>query len=153
MLTTHILRNIPRSKGNQTMNFGQFMEYNRNVFLKRWYRKCGGETSLKPFCKISKWGISLDQHSARLHSLFLLYVQVEGYQSILKLRCWPLTFTSSKAFRNKKSPGTSVAASFSPPFALPAMIFDEKYFSCYVLLTDQFHCLIVFLRYCAICIL
>ena len=30
----HILPNISRSKGNQTMKFGQLMEYNmRNIFL------------------------------------------------------------------------------------------------------------------------
>ena len=33
-ITTHILANILRSKGNQTMKFGQLIEYNmRNIFL------------------------------------------------------------------------------------------------------------------------
>ena len=35
-----------RSKGNQTMKFGQLLEYKmRNVFLEISHTKCGGETS------------------------------------------------------------------------------------------------------------
>ena len=46
----HILPNISRSKGNQTMKFGQLIEYNmRNIFLEKSYTKCGGETSPWPF--------------------------------------------------------------------------------------------------------
>ena len=38
----HILSNISRSKANQTMRFGQLIEYNvRNIFL----QKSGKETS------------------------------------------------------------------------------------------------------------
>ena len=33
---------ISRSKGNQTMKFGQLMEYNmRSIFLEKSYTKCG----------------------------------------------------------------------------------------------------------------
>ena len=33
---THMLPNISRSKGNQTMNFGQLIEYNmRNTFFEK----------------------------------------------------------------------------------------------------------------------
>ena len=33
-ITIHILSNIPRSKGNQTIKFGQLFEYNkRNIFV------------------------------------------------------------------------------------------------------------------------
>ena len=50
-----------RSKGNQTMKFGQLIEYNmRNTFLEKSYTKCGGETIPRPFSKISKLSISLD---------------------------------------------------------------------------------------------
>ena len=46
----HILGNILRSKGNQTMNFGQLIECNmRNIFLEKWYTKFGGEASPWPF--------------------------------------------------------------------------------------------------------
>ena len=34
----HILPNILRSKGNQTMKFGQLIRY-RNIFLRKSYRK------------------------------------------------------------------------------------------------------------------
>ena len=37
-ITTHILPNISRSKRNQTMKFGQLIEYNmRNTFLENSY--------------------------------------------------------------------------------------------------------------------
>ena len=40
------LLNISGSKGNQTMKFGQLLEYKmRNVFVEISYTKCGGETS------------------------------------------------------------------------------------------------------------
>ena len=35
-ITIQILPNIPRSKSNQTMKFGQLIEYNkRNIFLQK----------------------------------------------------------------------------------------------------------------------
>ena len=35
-IAIHILPNISRSRGNQTMKFGQLAEYNmRNIFLER----------------------------------------------------------------------------------------------------------------------
>ena len=79
LITIHILPNISRSKGNQTIKFGQLLEYSmRNIFLRKSYTKCGGEASPRPFK--SKLSISLDQQSEMLQSLFLLYVQVEVYQ-------------------------------------------------------------------------
>ena len=47
----HILANISRSKDNQTMKFGQLIEYNRNIFLEMSYIKCGTETIPDPFLK------------------------------------------------------------------------------------------------------
>ena len=47
----HILSNISRSKANQTMKFGQLIEYNtRNIFVEKSYRKCG-ELFPDPFLK------------------------------------------------------------------------------------------------------
>ena len=44
-ITMHILPNMSRSRGNQTMKFGQLIEFNiRNIFLEKPYKKCGGET-------------------------------------------------------------------------------------------------------------
>ena len=53
-ITIHILLNISRSKCNQTMNFGQLMEYRmRSNFLEKAYAKHGGETIPITFSKIS----------------------------------------------------------------------------------------------------
>ena len=56
----------------------------RNIFLEKSY--IGGEPIPRPFPEKSKLGISLDQQSEILCSLFLLYVLVEDYQNILKLK-------------------------------------------------------------------
>ena len=49
-IVKHILPNISRSKGNQTMKFGQLIDYDmRNIFLEKSHTKCGGETSPRPF--------------------------------------------------------------------------------------------------------
>ena len=87
----------------------------RNIFLEKSYRKRKGEPSLRAFYKKSKLSISLNQQPDILQSLFLLYVQVEVYQNILKLRCWPLVSTLYKAFlKNRNRSGTSLLTSFSP---------------------------------------
>ena len=101
------------------MKFGQLVEYNmRNIFLEKSCIKYGGRTSPRPFHKKSDLSISLDQHSDVLNSLFLLYVQVEGYLNILKLRCITLDFTSYKAFsKNKKRSGISPWTLFSAWFS------------------------------------
>ena len=44
-IAIHILPNISGGKGNETMKFGQLIEYNlRNTFLEKTYGKCRGET-------------------------------------------------------------------------------------------------------------
>ena len=61
-IVIHILPNISRSKGNQTIKFGQLIECNTsNIFLGKSSTKCGGETSLRPFSEKLKSSISLDQ--------------------------------------------------------------------------------------------
>ena len=58
----HILANISRCKNNQTIKFGQLIEYNmRNIFLEKSYTKYTGETIPRPFSKKLKFSISLDQ--------------------------------------------------------------------------------------------
>ena len=60
-IVIHILPNISQSKGNQTLNFGQLIEYNmRKIFLEKSYPKFGGETIHTSFSKKSKVSISLD---------------------------------------------------------------------------------------------
>ena len=58
----HILPNICRNKGNQTMKFGQLIEYNmRNIILVKSYTKCDGRTSPGPFSRKLKLSLSLDR--------------------------------------------------------------------------------------------
>ena len=58
----HILHNISRNTGNQTMKSGQLLEYNkRDIFLEKSYTKCGGKTIPRPFSGKSNLSISLDQ--------------------------------------------------------------------------------------------
>ena len=54
--------NISRSKDNQTVKFGQLIEYDmRNIFLEKSYTKCAGGTSPRPFSGKLKLSISLGQ--------------------------------------------------------------------------------------------
>ena len=72
-IAIHIFPNISSSKSNQTIKFGQLIEYNlRNIFLEKWYTNYGGETFPKPFFEKSKLSTSLGQYSKVLHILFLL---------------------------------------------------------------------------------
>ena len=49
-IAKHILPNISRSKSNQTMKFGELIEYNmKNIFFQKSNTKSGGETSPRPF--------------------------------------------------------------------------------------------------------
>ena len=58
----HILSYISRSKDNQTVKYGQLIEYNmRKILLEKAYPKCDGETSPKLFSRKSNLSISLDQ--------------------------------------------------------------------------------------------
>ena len=50
IIVIHVLPNISRSKGNQTIKFGQLIEYKiGNIFLEKSYTKCDGETIPTPF--------------------------------------------------------------------------------------------------------
>ena len=47
-ITIHILSKNLASKDNQTMRFGQLIEYQmRNIFLEKSCTKCNGETCLR----------------------------------------------------------------------------------------------------------
>ena len=61
-IAIHILPNISRSKGNQTMKFGQLIEYNmRNIFVEKSYTKYAGEIIPRPLTIKPKLSQSLDQ--------------------------------------------------------------------------------------------
>ena len=60
-MTSQTRSNIS-SKCNQTMKFGQLIEYYmKTMFLQKSYRKCGGKASPRPFYKKSKLSISHNQ--------------------------------------------------------------------------------------------
>ena len=70
----HILPNISRSKGNQTMKFDQSIECNmKHIFPEKSCKKCGGEASPRPFSEKLKLRISLDQQPKAFYGLLLLY--------------------------------------------------------------------------------
>ena len=61
-IAIQILPNISRSKRNQTIKFGQLIEYNmRNIFFEKSYTKCGEEAISRSFSKKSKFNTFLDQ--------------------------------------------------------------------------------------------
>ena len=58
---THVAQYL-RGKGNQTMTFGQLIEFNmRNIFVEKSYTKCDGEIIPRPFYTTSKLSICLGQ--------------------------------------------------------------------------------------------
>ena len=80
-IAIHILPYISRSKDNQTVKFGQSIEYNmRKIFPEKSYPKFGRETIPKPSFKKSKLNIILDQQSKVLHSLFVLYDKLKAVE-------------------------------------------------------------------------
>ena len=97
------MANISRSKGNQNIRFIQLTKYNiRNIFLEKSCSKGGWETSCRPLSKKLKLKKSLDKKSKVFYGLFLLYLQVDSYQNILKQECRPLGLTSYNNFSKKQ---------------------------------------------------
>ena len=93
-----IMFTIARRKDNQTMKFGLIEEYNtRNIFLENHIQNMMERLLPDPFMK-NQHRAYLWISSLKCNKFDLLYVQVEVYQNILKLRCWPLAFTLHKAF-------------------------------------------------------
>ena len=67
IIAIRTLPNISRSKGIQTMKFGQLIEFNmRNIILEKSYEKCAGEAGPRSFYKKSKSSISLVQQCEML---------------------------------------------------------------------------------------
>ena len=58
ILAIHVLVNISKSKRNQTMKFGQLIEFNmKNIFVEKTFTKCVEKTSPTPLSKKSKLSI------------------------------------------------------------------------------------------------
>ena len=70
----------------------------KNIFAKKPYTKCVGEIIPRPFSKISKLIISLDQSSKVLYSLFLSYAKMR----LSKYIETKLQTTHIKLFKNAK---------------------------------------------------
>ena len=61
-IAINILPNISRSKGNRTMKFGQFIEYNVEIFfLKNHTQRLVEKLVTDPFSEKLKTSTSLDQ--------------------------------------------------------------------------------------------
>ena len=103
------------SKGNQSLKFGQLIEYHvRNIFLEKSYTKCGGETILRTFYNIFYLPEYLWNNCLKFCTVCFYCMPSFGLSKLLKLSCKPLAFTSCKAFlKSKKSSGTSLPASIS----------------------------------------
>ena len=85
----------------------------------------------------SKLSMSLGQQSEMLKSLLLLYIHVEVYWNILKLRCWPLAFTLYKALlKSKRRSGTGLLVWFCALFLSKNILHVILYW------LTKFHCLI-----------
>lgn len=103
------LPSIWKSKCNYTMKFGQFREYNlSNFFLKSHTQSVVKELFEEPL-KYQKWAY-LGVTSLNI-CMVCFYCLSKNYQIILKLRQWPLAFTTYKTFsKNKKKFGISLPA-------------------------------------------
>ena len=81
-IAIHIFTNISRTKANQAMKFGQLIEYDmRNIFLEKSCTKRGREFIPRPFSKILKLTISLNQYSKVLYILFQLFAKLRTIKS------------------------------------------------------------------------
>ena len=132
-LYTSSMLNISRSKGNQRMKFGHLIEHNmRNIFLEKSCTKYGRGTIPRLFTETSKLNICLDQQSKVLHDLFYS-ISGLGLSKYNETKPQSTCFyLPSKAFlKNQKKVWNQ------SPCLIFCMIFEEKYFSCYILLTDQ----------------
>ena len=68
IVTIHKLLNISRSKGSQTMKFGQSIEHNmKNNCFEQSHIKYVRETNPRPFFKKSKLNIFLDRQCQLSH--------------------------------------------------------------------------------------
>ena len=109
----------------------------KNIFLKKSYRKCGGETSPRPFSEKPKLSISASTVWISVQFV-LLHLQVDDYHTALKLSCWPYAFTFCKGLlKNKKWSGTSLPASCYAWFLQKNICVAIFYY------LTKFHCLVV----------
>ena len=112
----------------------------RNILLEKSSAKCGGETIPKPFSKKIKIYkltnlqiISLKSYTAcyTVIQFVLLYVKPRTIEIYRKQAADHLLLPYIKLFKKTKG-GLKLVS-----LLIFSMIFEEKYFSCYILLPDQ----------------
>ena len=89
IIETHTLSSVSRSKGNQTIKFGQLVEYNiRNIFFENSCPKCDVETTPRPFSEKWKLTISMDQDISGLkfHTVCLILCQSIGLSKYIETK-------------------------------------------------------------------
>ena len=74
----------------------------RNIFLEKSYTKCGGKASSKPFNKMSKLSISLDQKSEISQSFFFIVCPSRGLPKYTKPKLLTTSFSLIQSFLQKK---------------------------------------------------
>ena len=78
-----MLPNILKSKDNQTVKLGLLIDYNmRIIFIEKWYKNRGGETSPRPFTEKLRLSIIKIEHisGSIVYSLFLLYAKLKAIE-------------------------------------------------------------------------
>ena len=67
----NIFPNISRFKGNQTMKFRQFIQYNmRNIFVEKSYAQCVGETIPRSFSEKPKLTVYLWINNLKFYTVW-----------------------------------------------------------------------------------
>ena len=125
------MSNIWRSKDNQTIKYGQLIECNmKNIFLKKSYTKCVGKTSPRPFLKNWNWAYLWINNLRVLYSCFYC-MQSWGLSKYIETKLRTTSFYILGFLKNRKRSGTS------HPCFIFCIVFKEKYFSFYIIWTDQ----------------
>ena len=147
-ITIQVLPNISRNKGNQAITFGQFIKYSkRTIFLQKSCRKSGKETSSRLFLKKQKNFIK----ASALQLSFNIFLQFSTW-----------TYINSKLYKIQTiDPEIQSILIFQKRVfeqflnLILSMIFREKCFSRYIILTDEISLsdCPYFLRYWAISVL
>ena len=149
-ITMHTMSNISRSKSNQIMKFGLLIENHKiNIFLQKSCKKRGTDTSSRPLSVLDKALYKAD--SSYLQLSFNIFRQLLTWHTIksncIKLQTIDPEISLSLIFQKRV---------WEQYFHhILCMIFEEKFFSFHLLITDQISlsdCL-YFLRYRVICAL
>ena len=132
------------------MKFGQLIQCNmRNFFLEKSHTKCGGETNPRPFSGNYNWAY-LWINNLKFYTVCFYCMaswRLSKYNKT-KLQTTYFYLILSSFLKNKEVWNWS-------PCLIFCIIFEEKHFSCYVILIDQVSLsgYLHFVRYWAICVL